>query len=273
MQIINAFGKRDWKVAEVPHESLLASDGKVLGRDESNDRKKPILFDISDSELIWMFGFGPKETFLDRMQMLNALPVQKFVNTVDAFVFRHAKHGVLFSDAKFKQPRTIVSDSPQLLYSTLQRGGDWVIKPSAGSFGIGVCQINKDDPNANSIIELTVKGGYALLQERVETREEKRWLIANGRMIGVYAKRFDGVRGNLSSGMQPVVVKRVTDKERKLIAQAIDDLTHMGIRYAAIDVAFPYVLDVNFVNPGWLATYEELTGENLALEVAAAFAD
>ena len=273
LNIIEAFGERDWNIAEISHESVHARDNRIFGFDEADNESNRQPIDIMQSELVWMFGFGPKESFLDRMQVLNALPPRMFVNSVDAFVYRHGKQGILFSNVSFNQPRSIVSDRPEILHSLIQEGGDWVVKPSAGSFGIGVCLINKDDPNAKSIIELSTQNGFALLQERVDTQREKRWLVANGRIIGVYAKQLDGHRGNLGAGMQPREVAHIADEEEELIAKAVGDLMDIGIRYAAIDVAFPYVLDVNFVNPGWLSSYQALTGKNLAQDVAAAFTD
>lgn len=271
--IIDAFRSREWAVVEISHESLHAENGRVFGHEEKDDGTVERRVDICHSKLIWIFGFGPKETFLDRMQLLKALPPEKFVNTVDAFVFRHGKHGILFSKVRFPQPRSFVSDQSEILYAQIQEGGNWVIKPSAGSFGMGVCLINKDDPNAKSIIELATQSEHAILQERIDTQHEKRWLVANGLTMGVYAKRLTGHRGNLDAGMQPIAAAQVSREEEDLVSQAACDLRHLGIRYAAIDVAFPYVLDVNFVNPGWLATYEELTGKNLAFNVADTFSD
>ena len=220
LPIINAFRSRDWNAVEVSHESLHADNGRVFGVKEPDDESVKQLFDICDSKLIWMFGFGPQESFLDRMQLLNTLPQEKFINTVDAFVFRHGKHGILFSKVRFPQPRSIVSDQSEILCAQIQEGGNWVIKPSAGSFGMGVCLINKDDPNAKSIIELATQKGHAILQEHIDTEDEKRWLVANGRTIGVYAKRLIGHRGNLGAGMRPIAAVQVSHEEEDLVAQA-----------------------------------------------------
>ena len=271
LPLIDAFRERGWEVAVIGHECLHVKDGRVFGY--SDDVKATVQgdVDIGTADLVWMFGFGARESFLDRMQMLNSLPSSKFVNSVDAFVFRHGKQGILLSDATFKQPKSIVSDSADVLHSHVREGGEWIVKPTAGSFGVGVCLVSQRDANVKPILELATQNGFALLQERVDTSTEKRWLTANGQVIGVYQKNLADHRGNLGSGMQPKIVENTSREEEKLIARTSRELMQLGIRYAAIDVAFPYVLDVNFVNPGWLGTYGELTGNNLAGDVAAAF--
>ncbi|GIS97318.1 MAG: hypothetical protein CM1200mP24_06020 [Gammaproteobacteria bacterium] len=32
-------------------------------------------------------------------------------------------------------------------------------------------------------------------------------------------------------------------------------------------MAYPYILDINIANPGWLETFEQLTGEDLTLQL------
>ena len=78
-----------------------------------------------------------------------------------------------------------------------------------------------------------------------------------------------GHRSNLAAGSEPTVVQ-ATSAEQELVETCVRWLNAHGVQFATIDVAHPYLLDTNIANPGWLATYEELTGCNLADKVVKA---
>ena len=72
-----AFEAAGWRAALLFHETLgLTADGVVP---------------LAAFDLVWILGFGGREGFLDRMQMLKTLDQARFVNTVDAFVYLHGK--------------------------------------------------------------------------------------------------------------------------------------------------------------------------------------
>ena len=216
--------------------------------------------------MIWILGFGDQRSFLDRMQLLRLVPQGKFVNSVDAFVFRHAKHGLLHADLVAYQPATLVSQDVVELARCVNEGGKWILKPVAGSFGRDVHIVRAGDAGLETTLRQATKSGYVMLQEAVDARSEKRWLISGGDVIGCYGKVRRDHRGNLAAGSKPVLAQP-TEAEQELVASLAPILRSQGIQVAALDIAHPYLLDVNFVNPGWLATYEGLTGHDLSPEV------
>ena len=255
-----AFQAAGWDAALLFHESLeLTADG-VSARD-SGGRAVP----LAPFDLVWILGFGARETFLDRMQLLKTLDESRFVNTADAFVYLHGK----FDLAEFA-PETHASADVDALMEVVARGGRWVAKPTAGSFGRDVFLLGADDIHCRAVFEhLTGRGAgrYCLLQRYVEEaeRNEKRVVVAGGKIIGAYAK----TGGNLAAGA--VARRTALDRDETLLVQEVMAHLHSrGARFAGIDLAAPYVLEANVANPGGLGTLEQLTGVDPAPAVVEA---
>ncbi|MCH8141463.1 MAG: hypothetical protein IH908_07695 [Proteobacteria bacterium] len=54
------------------------------------------------------------------------------------------------------------------------------------------------------------------------------------------------------------------------MATIAEDLLTQGVGFAAVDIAYPYLMEVNVANPGGLKTLETLTGNDLSSSVAQA---
>ena len=255
-----AFQAAGWDVSLLFHESLeLTADGVAAG--DSGGRAVP----LAPFELVWILGFGARETFLDRMQLLKTLDQARFVNTADALVYLHGK----FDLAEFA-PETHASADVDALMEVVARGGRWVAKPTAGSFGRDVFLLAADDIHRRAVFEhLTGRGAgrYCLLQRYVEEaeRNEKRVVVAGGEIVGSYAK----TGGNLAAG---AVARRTAldPDETALVQRVVAHLHSRGARFAGIDLAAPYVLEANVANPGGLGTLEQLTGVDPAPAVVEA---
>ena len=255
-----AFEAAGWRAALLFHETLgLTADG-VAARDAAG-RVVP----LAAFDLVWILGFGGREGFLDRMQMLKTLDQARFVNAVDALVYLHGK----FDLAEFG-PETHASADVDALMAIVAEGGRWVAKPTAGSFGRDVFLLAAADIHCRAVFEhLTGRGAgrYCLLQRHVEEAEgnEKRVVVAGGHIIGAYAK----TGGNLAAG----AVARRTEldaEETALVRKVVARLHARGARFAGIDLAAPYVLEANVANPGGLSTLEQLTGVDPAPAVVSA---
>ncbi|MFP6797386.1 MAG: hypothetical protein VB933_10045 [Pseudomonadales bacterium] len=263
-RLANEFANQGWSVEHIDHASLEVMDNRLTGIDPNGVRHA---FDQFDR--IWIVGFGDQATFLDRMQLLRTLDQSRFVNDVDALIYLHGKPHLVLGDLGQHHPQTIVSADAQTLLSIIERGGSWIGKPTAGSFGRDVFAVTKTDSNRRAIVEHLTQSGFTMLQQRIDTRDEKRFLIAGSLLIGVYGKRHIDHRSNLAAGSAPTVVQ-ATSAELELVETCIRWLNTHGVRFATIDVAHPYLLDINIANPGWLATYQELTGCNLVDKVVQA---
>ena len=242
------------------HEALALTADGVAARDPGGR-----VVQLAPFDLVWILGLGARETFLDRMQLLKTLDQTRFVNTADALVYLHGK----FELGEFG-PETHASADVDALMEIVARGGRWVAKPTAGSFGRDVFLVGSADIHCRAVFEhLTGRGAgrYCLLQRYVEEaeRNEKRVVVAGGEIIGAYAK----TGGNLATGA--VARRTVLDAEETVLVRKVIGHLHLrGARFAGIDLAAPYVLEANVANPGGLGTLEQLTGVDPAPAVVEA---
>ncbi len=243
MRLPEGFRTAGWGVTLLPHDSVRLNRGSVtLGP-----------YDPERFQLIWVLGFGRWDTFLDRMQLLGLLDQDLFVTVIDALIHLHGK-----TAWSAHLPETYAANDPDFLLSILDTGGDWVIKPTAGSFGRDVAHIRNDDGGRAALRRFIgpPPGRYCLLQRFLPAAAngEKRTLIAGGRIIGSYGRRPTAdFRANLAAGAaaEPATL---SGEESRLVQQLASDLTASGVGFAAIDTVFPHLMEVNIVNPGGLAS-------------------
>lgn len=245
------FRAAGWRVTELPHDCVNVHNGiPRLGR-----------WDPDRFDLIWPLGFGRQASFFDRMQLLRLLNQSRFVNTPDALVYLHGKYRWLEL-----MPETHASNDVQALAAVIARGGDWVLKPPAGSYGREVQLIREgDDP----IPPLTALAGgeqalYCIVQRYLPeiTQGETRTLIAGAEIVGSYLRiPVDGLLANLSSDGKPAPTELDTTS-LQLIRTVADDLQKLGAAFAAVDTAGGYLMEVNIANPGGLATLESVYGKD-----------
>ena len=263
VRLPHAFATAGWETVCVEHESL-ALDGRLLSGVDSHGKRTA----LDGRDRYFILGFGAAATFLDRMQMLRALPEDRFVNTPAALMRQHGKVSLYLDQPDIPQPESHLANDPNALAALVKSGGEWIGKPPAGSFGRDVFLLRQDDANLDAILaHLTRDGRYALLQRRIPMeRGERRVLVAGGEVIGAYGKTPRDHRGNLHAGAVPCLAILEAD-EHDLARKLAQRLLGQGVGFAAIDMAWPYVLEINLANPGWLETYERLTGEDLSLDV------
>ena len=201
LPVIDAFRERGWEVAVMGHEHLHAQDARVFGY--SDDIKATVQggVDIGTADLGLDVRIRCARVFSGPYADAKQLAIVK----VRKFGGRPLSSGTenrasCCRTSPSSNPKSIVSDSADVLYSHVKQGGEWIVKPTAGSFGVGVCLVSQRDANVKPILELATQNGFALLQKRVDTSTEKRWLTANGQVIGVYQKNLADHRGNLGSG-------------------------------------------------------------------------
>lgn len=253
-----AFRRDGWGVTELDHDRVKLTQGGIRLGSQREER-----FD-----LIWLIGFGRKSTFFDRMQLLGQLRQTRFVTEIDVFLTLHGKYHWLDH-----MPETHADNDVDALLEVLSQGGTWVAKPTAGSFGRDV-HFLAPGIDHRQILERLTGGemrGYCLLQRYVPEieRGETRTLIAGGKIIGSYLRKpRDGI-ANIALGAQ-VQATVLNEQEEGLVATIAEDLLTQGVGFAAVDIAYPYLMEVNVANPGGLKTLETLTGNDLSSSVAQA---
>lgn len=249
IRLPEAFRRAGWDVTVADHDAVELSAGRLLLAGSPPDQ-----FD-----LIWPLGFGRQVTFFDRMQLLKSLPGRSFVSSPDALVWLHGKHRWLDL-----MPETHTSARADTLLDVVTSGGDWILKPPAGSYGRDVHLIRAGAVSRAEIQSLlaAAAGGYLMAQRYLPDirHGEQRTLVAGGRIIGTYTRLpGTGVTSNLATGGRPER-GALTPAQRALVAPIARDLAEQGAGFAAVDTVSEYLMEVNVANPGGLETLETLEG-------------
>jgi len=226
---------------------------------------------LDDYDLVWMLGLGEQAHFFDRCQILNNLPAQKLVNSPLGMLLLHSKHTLLPH-----VPITFSGNQPRELLAATARHPEinrWVVKPTAGSYGRGVTLADNQVELIGALESATTAGRYCIVQAFVEeiAAGETRCLLVNGQIIGSYLRIPDkDFLANLSQGGRAKRTELDSQQKRQVL-EISKVLSLSGVRFAAIDMAFPWLIEVNIANPGGLATLATLepsegprVGKNLA---------
>ena len=212
---------------------------------------------VNEFDLIWPLGFGRLVTWLDRMQMLSALPGRQFVVSPEALVWLHGKHRW-----HALMPETHTSADPERIHARITSGGDWVLKPPAGSYGRDVLVVRDGQISVAEVqAHLTASGdGYLMAQRYLADIEagEQRTLVAGGELIATYTRLPGaGAISNLASGgtARPGTL---TAQQRPIALTLAQELADRGAGFSAIDLVGEQLMEVNVANPGGLGTLAEL---------------
>ncbi len=227
--------------------------------------------------VVWLLGLGDRTTFLDKYQLLFALPDQcMLINSLEAIMHLKSKYFLASRSKAFPNPETYASSNADALIDTVRsKGGDWIVKPPAGSLGVDVFRVSERDVTLESTISQLCgpdNNRYTLLQQYVPEIEkgEKRVLLAGGRIIGQYLRRAEsGSTTNLHQGASAFTCE-LSEEERVYCEQLAVRILGMGAYFAGIDLAWPWLIEINVINPGGITTIDELTGRNLAPDVVSA---
>lgn len=228
------------------------------------------------ADVVWVLGLGERGSFLDKVQLLRLAESHALViNSPDALMHLKSKYSLTAMERFLRHPETHAScNAGELLAIMKEKGGDWVAKPPAGSLGRDVFRISAADRNAPALLQHLCgqdNSRYALLQRylpQVAQTGEKRVLVAGGQVAGQY-RRLPGKdhRTNVSLGAVAEACSLCPEEAAYCTAIA-QELLMLGVHYAGLDLAYPWVIEVNVVNPGGLRTLESICGTDLSHEVA-----
>ncbi|MEX2490045.1 MAG: hypothetical protein WD356_11040 [Pseudomonadales bacterium] len=230
--------------------------------------------ELADFNVIWVLSLGLRHSFLDKVQLLYTIKESaRIINSIDAIMHLKSKYFMASHPGVFRCPASYASTRPDDLFAVMQReGGRWIAKPPAGSFGRDVYLLTAEDPNARVILESMTgpeQDQYCLLQPYVEeiAHGEKRVLLAGGEPVGQY-KRV-ATKDHRTNIMQGAVTEscELTPAEADYATNIGKFLQGFGAEYVGMDLAYPWVIEFNVINPGGILTIEQLTGTDLAPEI------
>ena len=227
-----------------------------------------------DHDVIWIFGLGDRENFLDKYQLLYSLPERcKIINSLDAIMHLKSKYYLASQGDRFPSPKTYASTSAEELISIVQANeGKWIVKPPAGSLGRDVYLTHAGDSQLTMIIKNLCgadNSRYTLLQRYIPEIEqgEKRVLLAGGRVIGQYLRRpVDDHRTNITAGAKTEPCD-LSEAERVYCTRLAQQILSKGAWFAGVDLVYPWLIEINVINPGGITTIDELTGCDLSAKV------
>ncbi len=260
-----AFREAGWQVRIADHDNIEIRAGEPHVATGGGQDALPLQY----FDLIWPLGFGRLVTWLDRMQMLSSLPARQLVVSPAALVWLHGKHRW-----HALMPETHTSAHASQLHRVVTSGGDWVLKPPAGSYGRDV-RIVRDGAIALAEIaqHLSTAGdGYLMAQRYLPDAQngEQRTLVAGGEPIATYTRLPGaGQTNNLANGGL-AVSGALSASQRRLVERLAVELADLGAGYAAIDLVGDRLMEVNVANPGGLGTLAELGEGDQSRAVVAA---
>ena len=253
-----AFARAGWRSHACIIDTLCLTDASVTARDAAQ------AVDLCELDYCWLMGFGRRETFLDKVQLLKlAERATRLVNSVDAYVYLHGKILLNALPPDVPTPESHLSNDADWIVERITRdAGPWVLKPPGRSFGRDIFLVSGEDTNLRPIVEhLTghADRDYCLLQRYLpEAESEKRIIIAGGQVVGQYrCMRGPDHRGNLAAGGCATDCA-LSAQDEQLIAALQPFLERWGVGYCGIDVAGKWLLEINIANPGGLGTLKRL---------------
>ncbi|MBT5154404.1 MAG: hypothetical protein HOM44_09995 [Gammaproteobacteria bacterium] len=231
-------------------------------------------------DIIWVLGLGDRKNFLDKYQLLYSLPERcKIINSLDAIMHLKSKYYLASQGDQFPSPETYASTSAEELISIVQANeGKWIVKPPAGSLGRDVYLTHAEDSQLTAIIKKLCgpdDSRYTMLQRHIPEIEqgEKRVLLAGGQVIGQYLRRAQGDhRTNITAGAKTEPCD-LSEAERAYCTKLAQQILSKGAWFAGVDLVFPWLIEVNVINPGGITTIDELTGCDLSAKVVEAVMD
>lgn len=263
-------------VSLVSIDSLAMTAGSITGRgftwDDSLSTGSPWPESepmILGHDLIWILSVGERPSFLDKFQLLYAVSEKtRVINSLDALMHLNSKYYLPTSPEQFPQPETHASRDASELRKVIEKaGGRWIVKPPAGSLGRDVFLVDTGDSNLRAILQHMCgqeNTNYTLIQRYIPEIEsgEKRVLMAGGKVIDQYRRIADrDHRTNVNQGAK-VEHCDLSHEEAEYCQQLALALLRRGVLFAGIDLAWPWLIEINVINPGGIQTIDEITARD-----------
>ncbi|WP_342709999.1 RimK family alpha-L-glutamate ligase [Bradyrhizobium sp. B124] len=251
---------------------------------------------LDECQLIWVLDMPQDSMARDVWQMLwLASQHTAFVNSIEGMMFLDTKHALGYVLPKENRAFSYISNDFSLLWKRYQQSPDqwWVAKPPNAFCGQNVFLLPPNGPNVRTILQCLTgntvaqdefdtagqfgygpagfKAEYAVLQQFIPevAQGEKRVIVACGKAVAWHGRRNppDDHRSNITQGGKPISVDLHSGEIElaELIGRKL--MTH-GINFVGIDMAYPYILELNIANPAGLYDAKFTSGIDHSDQVA-----
>ncbi|MGY3238236.1 glutathione synthase [Bradyrhizobium sp. USDA 4448] len=260
---------------------------------------------IDECQLVLLNHAGPSSISGDIWQMLwLASQHTPFVNSIEGTFFLETKHALGLVVPKEHRAIAYTSNEFSLLWERYRQNPDlcWVVKPANAYGGQNVFLLPPNGPNARAILQCLTgnadaqsrfggltereslvkrhqyeygldgfKAQYALLEHFISEvqRGEKRIIVACGQAVAWHGRKasLDDHRSNITQGGTPIPVD-LHCNEIELAELIGRKLMDYGVNFVGLDMAYPYIIDLNLTNPGGLYDAKLASGVDQSDQVA-----
>lgn len=169
-------------------------------------------------------------------------------------------------------PKTIVSQDKKVIRQFVEHQGAAVLKPLGGKAGEGILFLQADDPNLNSLVEISTHRGKVPVMIQTYLPEaklgDKRVILLNGEPIGAVNRIPTGneFRGNMAVGGRVAAVE-VTERDREICRELAPTLSRDGLYFVGIDIIGDYLTEVNVTSPTGIREIQRFNHVNIGRQV------
>ncbi|SFK27435.1 RimK family alpha-L-glutamate ligase [Bradyrhizobium sp. Gha] len=238
---------------------------------------------FDECQTIWVMGLPHDRVALDVWQMLWLASQQTaFVNSIEGLMFLNTKHALGYVLPKENRVFSYISNDFALLWDCYRhiQNQSWVAKPPNSACGQNVFFLPPNGPNVRTILQCLTgntvaqsalyhgggggfKAEYAILQKYIPevAQGEKRIIVACGKAVAWHGRQMnsDDHRSNVAQGGKAISVD-MHSSEIELAELVGQKLMAHGINFIGIDMAYPYILELNLAYPGGLSDANALSG-------------
>jgi glutathione synthase len=232
-----------------------------------------------EADVVWLLNQPHPRLSVDVWQMLwRWNQRQPFVNDVMGLFMLNNKNNLSLVVPQQNLPGSFGSNDADDFLGQLEAkpGQKWILKRPNGGCGADVFVLAPGSSNNRALVQsltgntmasaemtdpglIGLQAQYAVLQEHIPHTTEKRIVVSSGDVVAAQEKTLnaDDHRGNMTQHAK-MRLSEPTPAEHELASVVARRLLAYGIRFAGLDVAYPYVFEVNLVNPGGLVERAEL---------------
>ncbi|MFF4920653.1 MULTISPECIES: ATP-grasp domain-containing protein [unclassified Kitasatospora] len=271
------------------HDSVVVCDQVRLSEEFAADGDFPAhrrsYSSAEEYDLVWVLAGTHPEALTDCVQLLWQLNQRvPFVNDATALFYLNAKSNLGVLVPREHLPVTYVSNDLEVFNGLVEADPErsWVVKPTNQGCGADVFVVNERDRNRTALLSSATGNAqsrqvsygrdvigmtkrHAVLQSYIPNvrSNEKRVIVAGDTPVSGFLRfpRENDNRANATVGARYEPL-RLTPEEDEFVRKLGKRLMDHGIFWAGLDLAYPYVIEVNLENPGGLGYHQRLTGED-----------